>query len=379
MSSFSSPPIGRVAGILLALTVSLAGLTGLRAQTVTEERIQGARARADSLLPLLELLGERHWQAEEARRQRRIEESDFTVDTLMVGPFQVAAEPHHTGLAREILEDTWKAWRPLMEGSEALLTPYLFVVHYSWERRRPVMAGDSIRWIRESRRSPKARLRRSAIIQVRVVLGYSLPEEATNWVGSMPTPGGQSLTWAARDLISTPALASRECYRGDLAWCWEAVGIADTVDARSRWYTPEERRLLVQRRRRPRSGARESALWDGCVEGGLQEACDEFLRRYRLQVPLSQGTRATLLAHALELGGPGSFERFRATAPVSMRDALVNAAGVHPDTLMATWRMEVLRARPNSWAGLVRSPFSILGWLLLFAALATRSTRWRLG
>ena len=58
---------------------------------------------------------------------------------------------------------------------------------------------------------------------------------------------------------------------------------------------------------------------------------------------------------------------------------LIIGAAVPPDTLMARWRARTLQARPNLHAGLLLSPLSLLIWILLIAALATRSTRWRLG
>ncbi len=369
--------------LLLDLAVSLILPQGIRAQTFrpTREMAGEVGARIESMAPLLQRLAARKDAAEAAAQRRRIEKRNLVLDTFRVGPFQVAAEPHQRELAREVMEDTWADYRPLAEGSEALIEPYLWVVHRSWERRRPELPGGSIRWVRVHARLPESRLWAAAARDLRAALAQGMPQEIGSWAAGFPGLPSALDPWAARELVSVPSHAARECFRGNLRWCWEAVGIADSVGALSRWYTPEERRQLVRRRGARIGGEREAALWDGCSDQRLQEACDFFLERRPLMelIPLGQNSRTSLLGYALRVGGHGAFERFRARAPESLREALVDAAGVPADSLMAGWRRQVLAARPNAWAGLVRTPLSVLAWIVLMAALATRSTRWRLG
>ena len=365
----------------LAVLLILPQRTRAQATRPTREMAEEVGAQIESMAPLLQRLAARKDAAEAAARLRRIEKRGLVLDTFRVGPFQVAAEPHQRALAREVMEDTWADYRPLAEGSEALIEPYLWVVHRSWERSRPDLLGDSIRWVRVHARVPESRLWPAAASEVRAVLAQGIPHETGSWAAGFPSLASALDPWAARELVSAPSHAARECFRGNLSWCWEAVGLADSVGALSRWYTPEERRQLVRQRGASFGGEREVALWNGCADQGLQEACDFFLGRRPVMelIPLGQNSRTSLLGYALRVGGDGAFERFRARAPESLKGALLDAAGVPADSLMAGWRRQVLAARPNAWAGLVRTPLSVLAWILLMAALATRSTRWRLG
>jgi hypothetical protein len=94
---------------------------------------------------------------------------------------------------------------------------------------------------------------------------------------------------------------------------------------------------------------------------------------------LAGNARASIVGEALRLGGIGSFSRLRASSDAPLRDRLAYAAGMPPEELVARWRDQVLAGRPNSQAGLLRSPFPLALWLLLFVAFALRSSRWRLG
>ena len=82
---------------------------------------------------------------------------------------------------------------------------------------------------------------------------------------------------------------------------------------------------------------------------------------------------------ALEMGGEGSFTRLISRPQDPLRDRLAYAAGVPAETVAARWRSRVLESKPNAQAGLLLSPLSLLVWLILLTAFATRSTRWRLG
>jgi hypothetical protein len=104
-----------------------------------------------------------------------------------------------------------------------------------------------------------------------------------------------------------------------------------------------------------------------------------FLRDKEPLIPLSPEARASFLGQALRTGGAGAFLRLRAADGEPLLDRLVAAAGVPQDSLLAAWRSAVLAARPSARAGLIRSPLSVLFWLVLLGALAVRSTRWRLG
>ncbi|MFC1660308.1 hypothetical protein ACFL3S_02430, partial [Gemmatimonadota bacterium] len=157
------------------------------------------------------------------------------------------------------------------------------------------------------------------------------------------------------------------------------------------WYSPEERRLLVQSRygfwlrEDVERFGRSWLLAHGCVRLSLDRACLLLLRdpwstrTAPVRIPLETEARASLVAEALAQGREGAFTRFAAHPESLLRDRLASAANLHPDTLMVRWRARVLEARPELHAGLLLSPVSLAFWILILLALATRSTRWRLG
>jgi hypothetical protein len=126
----------------------------------------------------------------------------------------------------------------------------------------------------------------------------------------------------------------------------------------------------------------------GCLNLREDRACQLALEGYPFRegesrrsyrTPLSQTARTTLVSQALLMGGEGSYTRLIAHPELPLRDRLVYAAGVSDEELASHWRERIMAARPNAQAGLLRSPATLLVWLLFFALLATRSSRWRLG
>jgi hypothetical protein len=370
---------GSAPGLILLVWALAHPGSSLEAQSPRDSTIAGVRAELDSLIPFMRDLGERASAAEERERMRKHREEQLPVDTFQVGPFRVASLPEQRELAEELILDTWNELRPLVDGSEDLLEPWAFLVHYYWSREGMTLAGDSLlRWIEMNRRYPRSYLLRSALQTVGNTLMKGMPPELESWSGGQPRVSPGRLPWVARELIATPSKVVRGCYRGDLGACAEALALRGTDEGWERWYTAEERRYYIQARTRP-SGDRETAIWEGCVLGELEEACDLFLRGRDPVIPLSPEARASLLGQALWTGGAGAFQRLRAAEGATILDRLVAAAGVPADSLLDSWRREVLAVRPSAWSGLARSPLALLFWVALFGALGVRSTRWRLG
>ena len=104
-------------------------------------------------------------------------------------------------------------------------------------------------------------------------------------------------------------------------------------------------------------------------------------------MPYPQTVRANLLWFALQRGGAGAMDRLVASvaadagrpAVTNIRQHLGSASGMDPDVLMEQWRQGVLAGRPGAPTPEKRSRASTTLWITLFAALATRSKRWRLG
>ena len=367
---------------LVLLVATLAVPSPSQVVSGQESDPQAGRAlkeELDRLIPQLERLRMTADLAENRERERRLRENHTPVDTFALGPFRVISLPDQRELAEEVMLGAWKDLRPLVDGSEELLEPWSFLVHYYWNRDRTLLPEDSlIRKIDVPRQFPRAHLERKAVEIVGNTLLKALPKALEMWSGGQIRVATDRLPWVARELIATPSTAVRQCYRGELEGCTEALGLNGAEGGWDRWYSAEERRYFVQTRM-GRGSARQTALWEGCVLSGMDDACSVLLRGIDPVFPFSTEARASLLGHALWTGGTGAFHRLRTTEAATPMDRLSAAAGMPFDSLLASWRNEVLEARPSSWAGFGRSPMAILFWVLFFGALAVRSTRCRLG
>ena len=67
------------------------------------------------------------------------------------------------------------------------------------------------------------------------------------------------------------------------------------------------------------------------------------------------------------------------TSATTLEQQLARVAGVPSDELLRSWHDAVMDARPAHTAGFGASWLVTLAWAALVAAIAMRSTRWRLG
>jgi hypothetical protein len=247
------------------------------------------------------------------------------------------------------------------------------------------LEGDSVALVESRPQYPMSLFLETARARVGGALGAWLPQDIMKWTGQRPRfLSSANLEWVARELATTPSVAVRQCYQGELDGCRRALGLTGEGEHWDLWYSAPERRELVRsgfsnRAGPPSSDPRDLALWHGCVELQDMRDCDLFLADRKPRAPLTASSRESLLALSLRMGGAGSFERLRLAPPGPLEERLARAAGVPPDSLLASWRREALQAQPSAWAGLAKTPVAALFWFLLFGILAARSTRWRLG
>lgn len=95
--------------------------------------------------------------------------------------------------------------------------------------------------------------------------------------------------------------------------------------------------------------------------------------------PASPEARVHLLWYAVRSGGEGAWRRAIESHDAGPPEILASISGVPMEQLAADWRAELSAARPLVHAGLGRTSWTVLLWLLLLGAFAMRSTRWRLG
>ena len=183
-----------------------------------------------------------------------------------------------------------------------------------------------------------------------------------------------------RELATRPARVARSCLAKDLEACWSMLGLDRGPDPMREWYTREERQALVARAEHRVERAEED-LFLRCTDQGSTEACDELIHDLPqfLWEPSSQRARTVMVSLALEAGGVGAWARLLEVPSMPPGDALRHISGLSTEELSTRWRDLILAARPNVHAGFGLTQLATALWVLLLAALAMRSTRWRLG
>lgn len=343
-------------------------------------RIQELGPRVEEALVEAEAAVERY----KAARARRI----ASVDTFSVGPLTIVAPPGEVEEGRLMYQRVWdEEYAPFVDRSPTF-AEVNFTYQFQVDLQRIHMEGRHFRAEATTWRGP-GRIQNL----IRESIGRALQEDLRNtqiygWVREAVRDPGEAWAWVYRRAATRPAKVLRDCLEGVEGACWSALAVDRPQDAITSWYTSEERRLLVETNGRFR-GREFRAARDACVEQGDQARCDALLQeladrwggRYYMDAfsPLGWQSRATLLWTALTMGGEGAWGRLLEDPEMSVGDALRYAAGHSTEEIEAEWRRRLLEHRPQTQAGLARTKWTALFWILLIGALAMRSTRWRLG
>ena len=288
---------------------------------------------------------------------------------------------------------------PFLRGSDDLFDGQVWKFFYGRDEKPIFVDAEWVHRVFVSPRHSRERVDSTIEASLALALYEALPEDAAglrNWA----TPGSlfpqDNLARVYRALAFNRRPAGRRCLKGELHWCWEAVGLANVMEAGSFWDSRVQRRRLVESRYlrgyrapwgRDRFGVRD-ALVRGCLHLEDDRACVLLLSGYQVQPggsrpdytgTLSGSGKGTLVAEALRIGGEGSFGRLIHRPDDPIPDRLAFAAGVPAETVMAEWLDRIHDSRRSAQAGLLRSLPTSLLWLLLMILFATRSVRWRLG
>ncbi len=342
--------------------------------SLLRDQLRGARRAADL--------------ADSVRADSLKRANQVPLDTITVGPLRVVALPEQVGLAREVFQSVWEGFRPLVRGSEEVLSSQLFIFRYAWRFDGMYLEGEGVHSVEMSRRFGRDRLESKARDRLGFAILSALPEGKPGlrwWIGNRSLATGDDWSWIYRDLAASPSAAAHRCFRGDIPWCWEAMGVSRQEEGWINWYTPEERRILVEAKRGYRlrmDRVRWSSpylLVHGCVVLESDRACLEILREFPSEIPLGTAARASLAALALRKGGEGAFSRLAMASGEGIREQLAAAAGIPADSLMSLWQARVLQEKPRLHADLLQAPLSLLFWVFLLTLAARRSTSWRLG
>jgi hypothetical protein len=389
MSRHATWPL-RTIGLGVALLIA----GPLEAQT-TE-----AAAREQALVRRLEELTPRFLAAEEAaKRAAELIEGDrpgLRQDTVMVGPLRIVTTADQVDDAARLWAEQWALFEPILGEQTASLSLTTFIHHYRPERFRYDVSAAYVPTV--DVRTPGDEGRLKAVIHqvIGVAAARALPYEIATWQGGTALDARTISTRMYRLFVSNPTAIAQSCAQGSNDACWTAFGDMDeSLDPIATWYKPAEQRALLLTD--PGANAIER---EACLDGAIR-ACHEMLEDALTgqgHMPYPSILRASLLWFALREGGPGAVDRLAASVEPSrsrvrgpgraslllgpitdIRTHLERASGLDGDVLIGRWRESILAGRPAPPATDERTRASTMLWIMLFAGLATRSKRWRLG
>ncbi len=375
-----------------ATALALAPGAPLGAQQFHQAEEAALVRNLDSILPLYAKASEANAREQarldalKAQQERAAAPRGPLFDTISVGPLRIVTPPDQARTAREMFSSVWREYQPEVEDSPAFKHT-LFTFQWSYTLslipvKGDVQRADERRW--ESRATVEDRIRQA--------IGMALSSDLSSTrIGRRWRPGpvrGVDGAAVYRELATTPAKPNRACLAGDAHACAEALGLEVSADSWKSWLTPQEQRdIALSMDYGGEWGDRRMQALQNACRAGRQSACsrvvaDLYTRRIRpLRRPgtLNNDARGSLLWLALQHGGRGAWERLLADTVASPEQALTDASGLGVDQLCAAWRRWVVEQRPDVAAGFGSGMLTAGFWILLFAALAMRSTRWRLG
>lgn len=363
----------------LAVLLALAGVSERGyAQRPSAERIRDMQQQLDSLIPALRIADSVYQvRADSAQRAERASQAE-ELDTAMVGPFTIVSRPNAVGRAESYVGDMWRDIENIMQGSESRLRGITILLE----------SGDPVRMFAEYSERPRhLRINMPLMltpaarrVHLKRVVGGELsrtaPREVRTWLNDAPLSWEADYAYVYRQLATARAAAANRCFSKDVQSCKAALGLVPTDSVWSNWYSSAQLRELVAEIRSP---VRDTMRTE-CLGVNKIESCAAYLRQNTVgaPLPLSENVRASFLTFALMQGGQGSFARLL-SARGDVADRIATAAGQPIDKVVADWRTEVQRSRPDVNAGMTGSRLAVLFWLILGLGLAMRSTRWRLG
>lgn len=193
-----------------------------------------------------------------------------------------------------------------------------------------------------------------------------------------PVDGHAQPDWSTVrfSLISSPTTVARRCYAGDLDACTMVVGLKEVEFAAMAWYDSLGRFETV-RRSIDFANRIDRLATARCLQGSDKD-CAEVMRASNslAELPASGFFRASLIAHALTVGGDGAAGRMLATNGTPS-DALAAASRLPIDTLVSRWQQNTRAQAISSRDLSLRIVLISLGWVVILGLLALRSSRWR--
>jgi len=369
--------------------IALSALLSATPALAQEDPRVALQSRLDSLLPLLDTLTARVEQertAHEAAAQASVPR-EAPLDTLRIGPLTVLSRRGQVEAARAVFAEALDGPLAKIDGSPA------------WEGRLfayrdagspPIVADRPLVLVtvdpREGRSVAAARLRTqlTRLLPNDLMEASSSPRVApvARWLGVAPVDeprDGLDPASLYRRVALTRSSATRSCLGGDVEACIGALGLQPTTRGVSDWYEPEEIVELATRMI-GKFGRTELPEANACTTGRDPASCERLLDRvYDDWAPIGTGGRLSLLVYAVEVGPPGGWGRAIEHADAPTPELLETVADMPVDRIVAGWRARLVANRTGPHVRLASQGALALLWTLVFAGLASRSTRWRMG
>ena len=356
------------APVLLALA---GGQRALAAQQTEEDLVR----HLHELLPRLDSARVAATAARDRADAREAFRSVASVDTLQVGPLRILTPPDEHRVAEGFFRDVWESDYAAFVASSPSLERTSFTFQWT-EDPGHIPVGGAVRTVALPAWRPASAVRAAVEAAISTALAEDLPVAVAAWGGGEVRDWSRVAGDVFREVTIVPSRSNRACLEGDIGACWTSLGLDLDDTPLDEWYTPEERRARV--------GAMGTlpdarSTWLACVRQGSTPACDAYLARWPLPRPIADPAgRRAMLWIALRAGGTGAWARLRADTSATTGEALSNASGLTSQELATRWRAWLIDGAPRSRAVLDPNLLIYLMWIVVLAAFATRSTRWRL-
>jgi hypothetical protein len=359
------------------VAVLLACIAGVSPARLEAQDAAPYRARVDSIARLWQDARESAERADNARR------AAVEIDTLVRGGLVVTTTPEFRDLVEAATQLAWEQLGTTLREDTSLMRSRTFYV-VSTESEDPIPE----RMQREAEIIAYAEMSTSADVAMRIAQRLEraavadLDQETRLFLGDqvpLRPHSERQWRWVYVELATAPWHLTRACYLGDLERCAEALDLPPADDPPTAWYDAAERRGLITAYG---SWFMKDPRRTQCVDAGSDEVCLELLRSGKaggLSPPLSIRARRSLTATALELGGEGAYGRLLDDAVTGPLQRLTAAAAVPFDSLLSAWHARVITARPRPTTITRLAGWTAFFWIIAFAAIGARSTRWRRG
>ncbi len=315
---------GRLAlGVLLGVAALPASAQDAQVSDASA-RIEELRQRADSL----ELVRDRAEQRLAALQDRQRPSVVIELDTVRVGPLVVVAEEGDGAYAQRVVENALAEMELIGDVAAMSLDSSVLL----FERGR----GNAFEQLADRRRHIRVHVPRWLPSRVHTrtttralgaALAESLPADLRAWSGNLAIAlsGDLVYTEAFRVLALSEAHAAKACLAGESGRCADALSLTESGDS------------------------------------------------------VRPIARASLLRYVLEQRGVDAWRVLESDTAAPLVDRMARASGQDATAMTDGWRARVIASRPTGSAGLGGTGIATLLWVLIAAAFAARSTRWRLG